>query len=233
MDRYLVLDTETCNCPKINGQLDVKNAQFYDIGLQTIDEDGTIYTKHSIVNEDVFFNMPAAMKEAYFASKITQYIEEIHSGKREIMNTLSIYQLVRRLCRTYNIKACIAHNARFDLTALNATLRYQTKSKYRWFLPYDMPIIDTMKLAHHTICQQDEYKKFCKVNGYMTNHAIPQVRKTAEVLWRFFTNNTEFVEEHTGLEDVMIEAQIFVRCKHMQEGALRPLCPPACQTSVI
>jgi hypothetical protein len=46
----------------------------------------------------------------------------------------------------------------------------------------------------------------------MTNHATPQVRKTAEVLWRYLTDNTSFEEDHTGLEDVAIEAQIFAEC---------------------
>ena len=46
----------------------------------------------------------------------------------------------------------------------------------------------------------------------MTNHATPQVRKTAEILWRYLTDDKSFEEEHTGLEDVTIEAQIFAEC---------------------
>jgi hypothetical protein len=46
----------------------------------------------------------------------------------------------------------------------------------------------------------------------MTNHATPQVRKTAEVIWRYLTDHVTFEEEHTGLADVTIEAQIFAEC---------------------
>ena len=211
-DKYMVFDTEVCNCPKIDGQLDVANGQFYDLGLQIVDKDGYVYDEYSIVIGDVFWGMPEAMKEAYFADKRPQDVADILAGKRKVMNTWQIYKLIRQLCAEWNVKACVAHNARFDIKVTNATLRYQTKSKRRWFFPYEMPIWDTMKMANDTICKQKRYIEFCKQNGYMTNHATPQVRKTAEVLWRYITDDVTFEEEHTGLADVTIEAQIFAEC---------------------
>lgn len=211
-NKYLVFDTEVANCPKIDGQLDVANGQVYDLGLQIVDNEGTVYDQYSIVNEDVFFGMPDAMREAYFADKIPQYLEDMRMGKRKILNTWQIYKLIRNLCEEWDVKACIAHNARFDIKVLNATLRYQTKSRRRWFFPYEMPIWDTMKMANDTICKQKRYIEFCQNNGYMTNHATPQVRKTAEIIWRYLTDDNNFEEEHTGLADVEIEAQIFAEC---------------------
>lgn len=211
-DLYMVFDTEVCNCPKIDGQLDVKNGQVYDLGLQIVDKQGFVYDEKSFINEDVFFGMPQAMQEAYFADKIPQYLEDMRMGKRQIINTWQMYKMIRDICGDYDVKACIAHNARFDLACLNATLRYQTKSARRWFFPYEMPIWDTMKMASDTICKQKRYIEFCLQNGYMTNHPTPQVRKTAEILWRYITDNPLFEESHTGLEDVTIEAQIFAEC---------------------
>ena len=209
---YMVYDTEVCNCPTIDGQLDVANGQVYDLGIQIVDKEGYVYDEYSIVNGDVFWGMPEAMKEAYFADKRPQYVADILAGKRKVLNTWQIYKLVRNLCEEYNIKACVAHNARFDVKALNATMRYQTKSRCRWFFPYEMPMWDTMKMANDTICKQKRYKEFCEENGYMTNHATPQVRKTAEIIWRYLTDDVTFEEEHTGLADVEIEAQIFAEC---------------------
>lgn len=211
-DLYMVFDTEVCNCPKIDCQLDVANGQVYDLGLQIVDNEGYVYDEYSIVNEDVFFGMPQAMNEAYFADKIPQYLEGMRMGKHKIMNTWQIYKFIRELCKEYDIKACVAHNAKFDIKVLNATLRYQTKSKRRWFFPYELPIWDTMKMANDTICKQKRYREFCEANGYMTNHATPQVRKTAEILWQYLNDDTSFIEEHTGLADVSIEAQIFAEC---------------------
>ena len=212
MPKFLFMDGETAETPLRDGQLDIANGQVYDLGLMVIDETGKVYDQISMVNRDVFFGMPQSMKEAYFADKRPQYVADILAGKRKVLNTWQIYKLVRNLCEEYNIKACVAHNARFDVKALNATMRYQTKSRCRWFFPYEMPMWDTMKMANDTICKQKRYKEFCEENGYMTNHATPQVRKTAEIIWRYLTDDVTFEEEHTGLADVEIEAQIFAEC---------------------
>lgn len=34
----------------------------------------------------------------------------------------------------------------------------------------------------------------------------------AEILYKYITNTPDFIESHTGLEDVMIEYKIFVHC---------------------
>lgn len=211
-DLYMVFDTEVANCPKVDEQLDTSCGQVYDFGLQVVDNEGYVYEEMSFVNEDVFFGLPQAMQEAYFADKIPQYLTDIRMGKRKIVNTWQMYKIIRELVQKYDIKAFIAHNARFDVRVLNSTLRYQTKSKRRYFFPYGIPIWDTMTMANDTICKQSNYRKFCLDNGYMTNHKIPQVRKTAEILWRFLTGDNTFEESHTGLEDVQIEAQIFAEC---------------------
>lgn len=211
-DLYMVFDTETCNTPKVDGQLDTTCGQVYDFGLQIVDNEGFVYDEMSFINEDVFFGLPEAMREAYFADKIPQYLTDMRMGKRKIINTWQMYKIVRELVEKYDIKAFIAHNARFDVRVLNSTLRYQTKSKRRFFFPFGIPIWDTMSMANDTICKQSNYRKFCLDNGYMTNHKIPQVRKTAEILWRFITQDNSFEESHTGLEDVQIEAQIFAEC---------------------
>ena len=39
-----------------------------------------------------------------------------------------------------------------------------------------------------------------------------QVKLTAEVIFRFITKNNDFVENHTGLEDVLIEKEILAYC---------------------
>ena len=207
---FMVYDTEVCNCPKIDGQLDVANGQVYDLGIQIVDKDGFVYDEYSIVNGDVFWGMPEAMREAYFADKRPQYVADILAGKRKVLNTWQMYKLVRDLCKEYNIKACIAHNARFDIKVLNSTLRYQTKSKRRWFFPYEMPIWDTMKMANDTICKQWSYKEWAYTHGYITKNG--RVRKTAEILYKYISGDNNFKESHTGLEDVMIEKEIFAHC---------------------
>lgn len=217
-DLYLVFDGEVANCPRDEkGQLDLSSGQTYDSGWQIVDNTGKVYASRSFVNSDVFYDMPKAMEEAYFADKIPQYQAEIEEGKRVVKNTWGIWRALRNDCKRYNVKAIIAHNAHFDVRTMNTTIRYQTKSKRRFFFPYGIPIWDTMKMAKDTICRKEDYIDFCKEHGYMTNHKTPQVRRTAEILWRYLTQDNTFTESHTGLEDVTIEAQIFAACVRMHK----------------
>lgn len=209
---FLVLDGETCNTPKIDGQLDVKNGQVYDLGGMVIDEYGHEKMRFSVVNEDVFFRMPDQMKEAYYSEKIPQYIKDINSGKRKVVNTWQMWKMVQSICKEYKIQAIVAHNAYFDIQTLNATMRYQTKSAKRYFLPYKINIIDSLKVARKVFSKDNDYIQFCKDNGYMTNTKTPRPRLTAEVLWRYISNDNDFIESHTGFEDVEIESKIFSKC---------------------
>lgn len=214
---YLFMDGETAETPKVDGQLDVGNGQVYDLGLMVIDDECKVYEKMSLINEDVFFRMPQSMQEAYFADKIPQYLEGMRMGKHKIVNTWQMYQIFHELCRKYEVSAVVAHNAYFDVKTLNATMRYQTKSRCRWFIPWGMEVIDTLKLARNTFAKDPQYVTYCKENGYMTNHATPRPRLTAEILYRYITKCDEFEEEHTGLADVEIEAKIFMKMKKMGE----------------
>ena len=213
MNNYLFMDGETAETPKVNGQLDITNGQVYDLGLLVMNDEEEILDKISLINEDVFFRMPIAMQNAYFAEKIPQYLKEMRMGQRKIVNTWEMYHIFHNMCKQYNITAILAHNASFDISTLNATMRYQTKSKCRWFLPYGIEVIDTMKMAMNTFAKDPQYINWCKENNYMTNHKVPRPRVTAEILYRYITNDHNFKEEHTGLEDVMIEKEIFLKCR--------------------
>ena len=212
----LVFDCETTNTPRDEtGNLDVSSAQVYDLGCSVIDDEGKVYEEKSFINTDVFYNKDL-MSNAYFYDKIPQYRKEIASGVHNLVNSWQLWREVKRLIDEYHITTIIAHNSRFDIAALNATIRYQTKSVKRYFFKYGIEVKDSMWLAHRTICKTEDYKKFCMENNYMTNHKKPQVRKSAEVLWRYFTKDNTFEESHTGLADVRIEREIFLRCLRME-----------------
>lgn len=220
MNRF-VFDCETCMTDRLpNGQLDVANGQVYDLGGQVINESGEILKRINLINEDVFYRMPRAMANAYYKEKIPLYVKEIKEGKRQVVNTWQMWRIFYQTCKDYNVQEVVAHNARFDIAVLNSTMRYQTKSKKRYFLPYGIAINDTMRMAQKVICKTDEYIKFCKENNYMTLHSTPRPRATAEVLWRFLSNNNDFEEQHTGLEDVEIETQILLECLRREQKGL-------------
>ena len=67
-----------------------------------------------------------------------------------------------------------------------------------------------MKMARQALKNNIEYDNFCYNNGYLTKRGCK--RYTAEILYRFLTGQNDFVERHTGLEDVLIEKEIFSFC---------------------
>ena len=201
MKKYIILDTETANdidCPLV-----------YDFGFSVIDENGKSYASYSFVNADIFCD-DEIMSTAYFADKIPQYWEDIKSGKRVLKSFRSIERIFRRVCREWGIDTFVAHNARFDYMALQITKRYITTSKERFFFPYGSKFVDTLKLSREVFGHDEIYRNFCITNGYVTNRG--QNRYTAEVIYRFLTDDNSFEEEHTGLADCMIEKSIFCHC---------------------
>ena len=209
---YIILDTETCNGLIEEDKLNLSCSLVYDIGWQVIDKKGNVNESYSFCVKEIFEDEKELMTSAYYANKIPQYLIEIAEGKRVIEKFFNIRKILFENCRKYNVKAISAHNMRFDYNALNNTQRWLTKSKYRYFMPYGVQLFDTMFMALDTIAKQKGYIRYCKENNYMTKHKIPRPRVTAEILYRYISGNDNFIEKHTGLEDVEIEVEIFVVC---------------------
>lgn len=210
----LCLDTETANTisEMVNGKnrLNMDNVLFYDLGGKVIDTKGRVYETFSFVNADIYLREKELMNSSYYAHKLPQYEQGLRDGSRTMRTTLGIKSYIKTLCDAYGIKVAVAQNARFDKNALDTTLRYVTKSKYRYFLPYGVEWWDTMKMARSVMHKMPTYRKFCEANGYITKTG--QLSATAENLYRFIIKDTTFEESHTGLEDVEIEIQIMLYC---------------------
>ena len=201
-----MLDTETTNS--------LDDPICYDVGFAVVDKEGAIYETHSFVVAEVFLN-EELMASAYFIEKVPQYWEDIKKGTRKLAKFNTIRKVLAETMKKYNTNIVIAHNARFDYRSTAKTQRYLTKSKYRYFLPYGTEVWDTLKMAREVLKNDVAYDNFCYDNNYVTKRGCK--RFTAEILYRFFTGDNDFVESHTGLEDVTIEKVIFAEC--MARGA--------------
>jgi len=217
--KYLIgLDTETCNGIVNNDKLDLSQSLVYDVGWVVTDKRGNVYKERSFIVYEIFCEMKDLMKSAYYSEKIPMYWQQIKESKRQIKRFSNIRKILMKDMKEFNIDTVFAHNAGFDLRALNNTQRYLTCSKYRFFFPYDTEIWDTLKMARQTFGRQKMYFKYCEKNNYLTKHQTPRPRLTAEILYRYITGNDDFQESHTGLEDVLIEKEILKECfkKHMK-----------------
>ena len=223
---YLIgLDTETCNGLLIDDKLDLSQSLVYDIGWAVTDKRGNIYKVRSFVVREIFCGMADVMKTAYYADKIPKYWEDIKAGRRSLSNFSRIRKFLLNDIKHYGIENVFAHNASFDVQALNNTIRYLTKSRFRWFFPYKIVVWDTLKMARQTIAKQKDYQLYCAEHGYLTKHKKPRVRLTAEILYRYLSGDGDFSESHTGLEDVLIETEIMAHCFRQHKKMEKRLYP--------
>ena len=206
----IVLDTETCPIDKDLDGVFPSNMWVYDCGWAIVDKRGKVYRTRSFVNADIFLGEKELMQSAYYANKIPMYWEQIKNDERTLTSFFNIRKILAKVMAEYNIDTVIAHNARFDYISTATTQRYLTKSKYRYFFPYGTKVWDTLKMARETFKDDEKYCEFCTENNYKTSNNSN--RYTAEILYRFLTDDNSFIESHTGLEDVLIEKEIFVEC---------------------
>lgn len=218
----LLLDTETANTiTDQKGRLDMTSVLVYDCGWCVMDTRGNIYKEQSFVNRDIFFGESELMKSAYYAEKIPQYLEDIRRGIRQVANTYQIRRAMLADMAEYGITEVVAHNARFDLNALNLLQRWTTKSKYRYWFPYGTDIWDTLKMARDVILKMPTYKRFCEQHGFLTKTG--KLSATAENLYRFIIKDPTFQEEHKGLDDVRIEREIMIYCYRQKKKMRKKL----------
>lgn len=203
---YLVLDVETANT--------LEQPLVYDIGYSVVDKKGNIYYSKSNAITDMFFdekkifNNDELMKSAYYSNKLPQYFEQ--KGKWKFNPFLKVRKDILKVMKKYNINIVCAYNCAFDRNALNTTLRYITKSKLKWFFPYGTEFQCIWNMACQVICTQKRYIEMAIENNWFTESG--NMLTNAEKVWAYLSNNKDFEESHTGLEDVKIEIEIMARC---------------------
>ena len=199
----LVVDIETAN--------QTEEALAYDIGLAVADKHGKIYETRSFVISELFFDNKELMQSAYYADKLPQYYQDIRDKKRTVVGIMNAYYSVRSLMAKYRIVDVYAYNANFDRNGLNRTLRYVTKSEYRYFFPKGTNIHCIWNMACQTIFKQKCFYRFA-IDNKLYNDKTRNVSTSAETAFAYISGQADFTENHTGLEDVLIETAILAKC---------------------
>lgn len=200
--KFLVVDVETANdilCPLV-----------YDVGLAVCDKYGHIYEKYSFLVYEIYRGERELMQSCYYAAKIPEYEEQLKKGETKLVRLFTVRRIIHDLMKKYNIDTVGAYNCYFDSTALNNTIRYITKSKYRWFFPYGTKFMCIWHMACQVIYTQKTFQKWARENNFLS--ASGNIQTSAEVGYRYYTRNPDFQEEHKGLQDVEIECEIMRKC---------------------
>lgn len=196
----LVIDTETANS--------VEQPLPYDVGYAIVDTStGEILVKRSFVVAEIFFDKEL-MKEAYFAEKIPQYWRDIKAKKRVIKPICKIRRFIRADMEEFNVKKVGAYNMGFDNRATRNDIRFISGSMVRWFFPYGTEFFCIWNMACTSILSTEEYVNFAIKNNFISESG--NIQTGAEIVYKYITQNVDFVENHTGLEDVLIEIDIMM-----------------------
>lgn len=201
-EKFLVLDTETCNT--------IEQPLPYDIGWAICDKFGNIYVERSYIIAEIFLDLADTMKSAYYAEKIPQYWKDIQNGNRIIATMWHIRKTMLEDMKAYKVKKVGAYNMAFDRTALNNLMRYVSKSWRRWWFPFGTDFFCIWNMACNTILNRTTYIEFAEKNNLISPKN--NIMTSAECAYKYITKIIDFKESHTGLEDVKIEVEILAYC---------------------
>lgn len=211
----LGIDTETI--------MDLANAEPFDIGYIVYDNKEDKVLKQGTCLIRKFINNKYIMLSSWSASKYNRHYKPLLTTRSKGVKVASVKEVSEyftKLIKKYDIKYMFAHNGNFDKTALERLFKDgHVPNPFK-----ELDLIDTMELSSKTITKTKKYENFCldnkdlikQVNGIKESRFITnsgRVRTTAESIYSFITQDTSFEENHTGLEDIKIELEIFKYCK--------------------
>ena len=199
---FLVIDTETCNT--------LEQPMPYDIGYAITDRYGNIVLERSFLVAEIFIDMADVMKSAYYAEKIPMYWEDVKNGTRKIAPFWTIRKTMLEDMKLWGVKKVGAYNMGFDRRALNNLIRYVSKSFKRYFFPFGTEYFCIWNMACDVLLNRNSYVNFAMENGFVSD--ANNILTSAECAYRYIKNKCDFIESHTGLEDVKIEVEIFAKC---------------------
>lgn len=193
---YCTLDTET-----VGGASNPTG--MYNLGCVIHDKDGNIFATTSML---VMEHYDKIRNDNYAKKNFPIYEERLCRGEMTaIASEAQAVEVVKSLCKMYNVKYVMAYNSSFDFT----------KTVCRELL-VDFEFIDIYLMALQTITHLKKYAKFCRENE-LYSRSGKTCSTSAESVYAFITDNADYAEEHTALSDAMIEMEIFKRCYAMHK----------------
>ena len=194
-EKILLLDTETIGLEK---------RFIYDIGYIVMErlpngqyqalESGRYIIKNVYENKELFAT-------AYYSEKKPLYTNALKGRKVKKHKVGHTMQSLKYLIQRHNIKFFTAYNSPFDKGAFKFTCEF-----YKLQNPLKgVSMLDAQGLAS-VIHESEDYKAVAIANGWRTPKGY--IRTNAECTYKYISGDYDFVEQHTGLEDCVIELAI-------------------------
>ena len=208
MAYFMVIDTETTDkAGRKTAQPEPWNSLVYDLGYIIADSDGNVVVEQSFVLTDTFFNN-ALMNSAYYADKRPQYLMDAsgdESGCWRYVSTLDAFRTMREDIKRYKVRNVWAYNCKFDIAALNSTVRTYSNGFASFWFPYGVRVRDIWDYAS-CITKTKRYVKWAASHDMFTTSGNPKT--SAETVYAYLENNAGYIESHTALDDCYTELTI-------------------------
>ena len=191
-----VFDTETVSLEK---------PFTYNIGYTIFNTETKVKeVRRDFIVEQIWHNTPL-FSTAYYADKREIYVSAMR-GKKAFMEKYGyITRQMYRDFKEYKVEIGYAYNSSFDERVFLFNCDW-----FRCINPFDNVKVSDIRGFAHKFIVDDDYKKFCDEHGYYTESG--NYSTTAEIVYRYITGNTDFIEEHTALSDAEIELEILRYC---------------------
>lgn len=191
----MIFDTETT---------DINKCFCYNIGYLIVDtETKNILVEREFVIEQVWHNLPL-FSTAYYANKREFYIKEMRAKKIKMEKYGRVCQNMIRDIKNFDVVSAYAYNSPFDEKVFNFNCDW-----FKCINPFDdVPVYDIRGFVHNSLITND-FIDFCETHELFTDSG--NYSTTAENVYRYITNNIDFIENHTALSDSMIEMEILFK----------------------
>lgn len=198
----VVFDTETTNLEK---------PFCYNIGYMIVDTDSKqIVLEREFVVEQVWHN-PMLFTTAYYADKRELYVSRMKARKIIMDKFGYVCQQMIRDFKAYEVAYAYAYNSPFDKKVFEWNCDW-----FKCNNPFDnIEILDIRGYVHEFVAKTKSFQEFCEKQQRFTESG--NYSTTAETLFQYFSEDTDFEEEHTALADSRIEWEILQRC--LRRGA--------------
>ena len=195
--RICIVDTETTS---------IEKPFAYNIGYIIYDtEEKAVLLREDFVAEQIWHNREL-FTTAYYADKREGYISAMKAKKSRLEKLGYITQRLRRLCKEYEVQGVYAYNASFDERVMTFNCEW-----FKIINPFDdIPFYDIRGYVHQFMAFTPDYQAYCDGHRHYTENG--NYSTNAENVYRYMTQDTEFVEAHTALADCEIELEILLWC---------------------
>lgn len=212
----------------------------YDLGWQVIDYQGRVYAKKNFLISEIFsvpaiFDTAYyAEKRPLYLEKLDKgeiMLTDWRTAVRELIEDMDACEAVGAYNSMFDFKKAIPftelyinqlyspdfhkwldfQNSRVDAIATGKTFEnpYGFDETVFRFREKTYPLFDLWGLSCRHILNCDEYKEMCLDNEWQTASG-KYFKTSAEIAFRFFSGDMEFIEAHTAIDDAVIESMLFV-----------------------